>query len=112
MKTIGERILLLRQKNKLSQRMVMKKLSISNLGRIERNERTPGIEIIISLAKFFNVTTDWILLGGNEETHNGHSMLTDEDQTLLQNIKQLTPFERAKVEGIVQGILLAKTLQD
>lgn len=63
METLGERIAYLRNKHNLTQRQLMNQLKIDNLSRYERNERRPSIDTIIAIANFFNVSTDWLLLG-------------------------------------------------
>ncbi len=63
METLGERIAYLRNKHNLTQRQLMDYLKIENLSRYERNERRPSIDTITAIANFFNVSTDWLLLG-------------------------------------------------
>lgn len=61
--TLGERIAYLRTSKNLTQRQLMEALNFNNLSRYENNERTPGIDVIIRIAKFFNVSIDWLLTG-------------------------------------------------
>lgn len=61
MSDLGKRIAYIREIHHMSQRQLMNKLNITNLGRIEKGERKPGIEIIIALSNYFNISTDWIL---------------------------------------------------
>lgn len=63
MQSLGERIAFLRESKGLSQRYLMEVLNFDNLSRFEKNERKPGLDIIISLAEYFGVSTDWILTG-------------------------------------------------
>lgn len=63
MDTLGRRIASLRKSYNLSQRQLMDLLNFSNLSRFEKDERKPGIDIIISLADFFNISIDWLLTG-------------------------------------------------
>lgn len=60
---LGERIQYLREENKLTQKQLAKKLNIStsSLSSYEQNARKPSVDTIIELAKFFNVTSDYIL---------------------------------------------------
>ncbi|HHV58718.1 MAG TPA: helix-turn-helix transcriptional regulator [Clostridiaceae bacterium] len=80
MKTLGERLTFLREQKKLNRAQVMKDLSIHNLGRYEENERSPNLETVVSLAKYYRVSTDWLLTGeeklfpsnGNDVNKNTH----------------------------------------
>lgn len=60
---LGNRIKALREKAGLKQDELAKKLSVSPsaVGMYETNKREPNNEIIIKLAEFFNVTTDYLL---------------------------------------------------
>lgn len=60
---LGNRIKALREKEGLKQDELAKKLSVSPsaIGMYETNKREPNNEIIIKLAEYFNVTTDYLL---------------------------------------------------
>lgn len=60
---IGERIQYLREEKKLTQSELAKLLSISksSLASYEQNARKPSVDTVILIAKFFNVTSDYIL---------------------------------------------------
>ncbi|PZM63425.1 helix-turn-helix domain-containing protein [Paenibacillus dendritiformis] len=107
MQSVGERIAYLRKSKGLKQRELMKLLDFNNLSRFERNEMKPGIEIIVALAEFFNVSTDWLLTGKEKVTEvNTHQVeLSPEDIELLAKFHQLSEREQGKVEGMIEGIL-------
>lgn len=124
MDTLGERIAFLRKKNQMSQNLLMKELHFNNLGKYELNERLPKLDLIIDLARFFNVTTDWLLLG-TESNHKNESncpisndvtqkqgpqnyIISEVDQHFLSLYHQLTDRQQAKVEGYIEGLLSAK----
>ena len=52
-------------------------ISLSSLGYYERGERTPDADTIVKLARFFNVTTDY-LLGISSYRRNAHNAAVDE----------------------------------
>lgn len=60
---IGERIQYLREEKKMTQQELADKLHISksSLASYEQNARKPSVETIVALAKYFNVTSDYIL---------------------------------------------------
>ncbi len=60
---IGERIRELRQEFKLTQADLAQKIGISQAGiaKWETGDRDPSTDCVILLAKFFDVTTDFLL---------------------------------------------------
>ena len=61
--TLGEKILILRKQNGLSQEQLAEKISISRqaISRWELNESIPDVDNIVQLSKVFNVSTDYLL---------------------------------------------------
>lgn len=61
---LGERLVELRQKNKISQRKLgtLLDLSQSAIAKYERNESEPEIRTLIKMAEIFNVTIDGLIL--------------------------------------------------
>lgn len=66
---IGERLAELRKDKKLSQKDLAEKLSISiyTVSSYERDNSTPDDEMKIKIAKFFNISLDYLLGLINEE---------------------------------------------
>lgn len=65
---IGEAIRLLREDQKLSQADFARKTGISQsyLSAVERNLKSPGSEILVTLKSLFNINSDWLLTGEGE----------------------------------------------
>jgi transcriptional regulator with XRE-family HTH domain len=65
--TFGERIIMLRKQLKMSQDDLAKKIGTSApiIGRYERNEIKPSIEVAAKIADELNVTVDYLLTGSN-----------------------------------------------
>lgn len=63
MKIFAERLKELRQENNLSYAQLAKEIGVSYvaIGRWERSERTPNIEVLVALAKYFKVSTDYLV---------------------------------------------------
>ena len=82
MLNIGERITQLRKQQNLSQDELAKKAEVSRtiIGNYERNTNTPSIEVLIKLAKVFNVSVDFII---------GEGELSAFDKDLLNSIRIL-----------------------
>ena len=67
---LGMRIKRLRVAKGLTQEKLAEALGISAeyVGKIERGKRTPSLDLVIAMAKFFHVSTDYILLLANRRT--------------------------------------------
>jgi len=65
----GERLIELRTKNKLSQRDLADDTSIpqSSIAHWERRRQEPDLDKLITIADFFDVTTDYLL--GRTDTY-------------------------------------------
>lgn len=80
MNTIGDRIKFLRNKEKLSMEQLANKIKLpiiksgqievntksvssATISNAENNKHSPSLELIIALAKYFDVTLDWLVLG-------------------------------------------------
>lgn len=67
MKTVevifGEKLKLLREENALSQRALSKQIGYSQaaIARWEAGLTIPNIQVLLDFAKFFNVSTDYLL---------------------------------------------------
>ena len=84
---IAERIRELRWERNLSQAELARKLGItrSSINSWESSTSLPSIRYLIDLAKFFHVTTDY-MLGMSERTSMDISNLTQEDIALISDI--------------------------
>jgi len=82
MLNIGDRIIQLRKQQNLSQEELAKKVEVSRtiVGNYERNANTPSIEVIIKLAKVFNVSVDYLI---------GEGQLSALDKDLLRRIEDM-----------------------
>ena len=63
MEEFSKRLKELRLEKGLTLEQLAKELNVSDVavGRWERKQRVPNLEIVIAIAKFFNVTTDYLL---------------------------------------------------
>lgn len=82
MLNIGERITQLRKQQNLSQDELARKAEVSRtiIGNYERNANTPSIEVLLKLAKVFNVTVDYLI---------GEGQLSAFDKDLLKRIEDI-----------------------
>lgn len=70
---LGLRIKSLRTEKGLTQEKLAESLGISveYVGKIERGKRTPSLDLVIAMSKFFHVSTDYILLANRRTTELG-----------------------------------------
>ena len=69
---IGSKIMTLRKKLNLSQSELAKKVEVSRtiIGNYERNENTPSIDILLKIAKTFDVSVDYLIGEGSLSTYD------------------------------------------
>ena len=68
MKRLGEKLSTLRKRQKLTQTQLGHMLGVdhTHVGKIERGERTPSLEILIKFAQIFKVTSDQLIMDDQE----------------------------------------------
>lgn len=106
METIGKRLKSLRQKKDISMAQLADSLDLdispSTISNIENEKHSPNAEIVIALAKYFEVTTDYLLLGKGFGTsfaapsiiREAKGLYLDEDE--IGTIKELINFIKQK----------------
>jgi len=67
MKAFGYRLKMLRTERNLTQEQFAEiiNVSVSHLGKMEIGYKAPSIEVLLMIAFFFDVTTDYLLYGRN-----------------------------------------------
>jgi transcriptional regulator with XRE-family HTH domain len=78
---IGSKITTLRKAKKWSQEDLAKKVNSSRvmIGNYERNSNTPSIDIILKIAKVFDVSIDYLAGEGQFSTYNKEVLKRIED---------------------------------
>ena len=79
---IGSKIITLRKKFNISQSELAKRVDVSRtiIGNYERNENTPSIDILLKIAKEFNVSVDYLI---------GEGELSSYDKEVLKRINDI-----------------------
>ena len=85
--TLGERIKRLRKSKGKTQEQVATALLLNRraISSYEKNEREPSIETIVLLARYFHVTTDYLLGIGRNRAINA-SGLTEKEYLLMREL--------------------------
>ena len=104
--TFGERITLHRKQLKMSQDDLAKKIGTSApiIGRYERGEITPSIEVAAKIADVLNVTVDYLLTGSG-------LMMDKKMMHRLQLLEQLEDEDRDALLKVVDNYLTTAQLQ-
>ena len=98
--TLGEHITALRKRNKLSQAELGKRASTSGdlIGRYERDEVKPSVEVVIKIADALGVSLDFLV--------GKTSMELDSDALKrLEEISALPDDEKSKLYMVVDALL-------
>lgn len=68
MKRLGEKVRTLRKRQQLTQTQLAQMLGVdqSHIVKIEKNERTPSLEILVSITQIFNITSDQLIMDDQE----------------------------------------------
>ena len=102
----GERLVAIRKEKKMSQGELAQKVGIhaNVLGRYERGEARPFIEMAVKLGEALNVSTDYLL---------GNTDLDLDSDTLkrLAEINQLTEEDKKEVFHVIDSLLLGYKAQ-
>ena len=95
----------LREKSGLSMDQLAKKLGVtkSRVNMWENNGTVPRMNVLVELAKFFNVTTDYLL--GNDDASN-LSLNNARLSTLQRNLGKLSEADLDKAEGMLKAVCM------
>lgn len=101
MLNIGNKIIQLRKQHGLSQSGLAKNIGVSRtiIGNYERNTNTPSIEILLKIAKVFNVSVDYLV---------GEGKLSSYDKEVLkriEDIEQLDGETRGKLFFLIDNVI-------
>lgn len=109
---LGNRIKLLREELGLKQEELANKMSVSpsSIGMYETNKREPNNELILKLAEYFGVSTDYLL--GKTDLRKAEAInIDDADIAFYNGVKGLNDTNKAILKGIIEG-LTAKQKED
>lgn len=102
-KYFSTRIKELREKADLSMEQLATKLNVtkSRVNMWENNGTVPRMDVLVTLAKFFNVTTDYLL--GNDDIEN-ISTNNAKLSSLQRNLGKLNEADLEKAEGMLKAV--------
>ena len=93
----------LREKANLSMDQLATQLGVtkSRVNMWENNGTVPRMNVLVDLAKYFNVTTDYLL--GNDDTDN-ISLENSKLSSLQRNLGKLNEDDLEKAEGMLKAV--------
>lgn len=93
---LGEKIKFLRQKARYTQDELADRLSVSkaSVSAYERNLRQPSLDVIISLARIFNVSTDYLLTGKSNIIIEVSGLTDEQRQSVYEMANLYKTFNR------------------
>ena len=110
---LGSRIAALRRRAGLSQSELARRLRISPsaVGMYEQGRREPAVEVLLAMAKIFDVSMDYLLTGAeqeNKEEQTVSQVLTD---AVIQTEQMLRrrgrrPFSREELAVLLAAMLI------
>lgn len=91
MAVFGDRLRLLRENRKITQIRLSTHLGVSQeaISAYERKESMPNIDILIGIAKYFNVSVDYLLGLDNTKKHLPEKELDEFEISLINLYKKL-----------------------
>ncbi|MBP1994369.1 helix-turn-helix domain-containing protein [Paenibacillus eucommiae] len=112
---IGARIKQLRFRSRINQEQLAENIMVSrgNVGDWERGRAKPGADALLSLAKFFNVSVDWILSGESLQRYNDiHTFehtdterASSKDIEIMAKLSQMSEKDLCKVVGYIDAVM-------
>ena len=106
----GNMVVLLRQNKNMSQQKLANELGLSQsqINKIEHGYIVVNFATIIKLAKFFNVTTDYLLGVEPVKKNIPETEFTQEQQQVVELVKKLNSNELEKIYNYLLGLLDAR----
>lgn len=100
----SKRLKELRENQHLSMDQLGKVLGVtkSRVNMWENSGTVPRSDVLIELAKYFNVSTDYLLGNQDERAINGNSKLS----SLQRNLGKLNEAELEKAEGVLKAVFM------
>lgn len=115
---IGDRIKQLRVEAKMTQPELADKIGLtrSTVAAYENNTRQPSFQILVRLAHTFHVSTDYLLLGNNDNDTIDVSGLSGEQkailESLIKNFKDTNEFIRRDTKDRNYLVMRNKELKE
>ena len=74
--------------------------ALSDYGFYEQGKRTPTIEVLLSLSKYYKVSLDW-LISGSDNFGDKIVISDDSEKFFIEKYRKLNNLDKIKIEGMV-----------
>ena len=108
MENLGDRIKSLRESMNMTQQDLgnIAELHGSNIGRIEKGKVFPTSDVLLKIAKYFNVSCDWLLTGLETQTR----ICDNADEfNLIYSYRKLSQKDKADIQELIEFKLYKST---
>lgn len=83
-------------------------VSLGTISSLENDKYSPSSAVLVALSNMLNVSIDWIITGKQfQESEN-----QEEFKELLKLYSQLNEKNRIKIEGVIEGLIMAQSESD
>lgn len=107
----GEKLRILRKKNKWTQNELAKKIGLHGrlIGKYENGEVTPNAETVIKIAKVFHTSIDYLLL--DENVHQDNGIQDTELLQLFREVDKMQGEDKYIIKSLIDAYLKKKKLE-
>lgn len=101
--TFGEKLRQLRKRKKLTQEQMAESIEVheSHVGRYEKDLSSPSAQVLIRIAKLFNVSTDYLLFDDRNDTSTLQKISDNELFAQFQEVDKMNEEKRELVKRII-----------
>jgi transcriptional regulator with XRE-family HTH domain len=101
--TFGEKLRQLRKRKKLTQEQMAELIEIheSHVGRYEKDFSSPTAQVLIRIAKLFNVSTDYLLFDDQNDTSTTLKISDNELFAQFQEVDKMSEEKRELIKRII-----------
>ena len=110
MDNLSDRLKNLRISHGLKQKDIAQLLDLTSsaYGFYEQGKRTPSLDILINISRYYKVSLDW-LITGSENFGNNLIISDDNEKYLIEKYRKLDNSDKIKIEGMIELKLTEKT---
>lgn len=101
------RLKFLREAKGISQEKLSQELNVSQtmISKYEHGQAEPGISTICRIAKYFGVSSDYLLEISNDKISLPVSGLSNDEKEILFGYKRLDTVKKAMLQAYLKGLL-------
>jgi transcriptional regulator with XRE-family HTH domain len=107
--SFGERVILLRKKKNWTQAELGEFVGTSRdlIGRYERDEIKPSIEVAAKIAEGLNGSLDYLVRGINADT----TVIPEQLIAVLTKMEKLSPTDKTHIHAVIEAFIIKAKLQ-